>query len=252
MKRLLLATTAALALAAPAFAADLPAAMPTKAPAYVPAWSWSGFYIGGNLGGAWARASDTETATFPGGTIVTGTSETLTGVIGGGQIGYNWQTGAFVFGLEADIDGSSQNTTNSVTLPGGGTLSATDRVNAFGTVRGKLGWAADRWMFYVTGGLSWQNLSSNVSFTTPGGLMSGIGSGSTTRAGYAVGAGVATALWSNWFGGVEYLYLDTGSFNSFTSPTLVGALGPFPAGTVFTDSTRVQNNVVRAFLNYKF
>ncbi len=252
MKRLLLATTAAVALAAPALAADLPVAMPTKAPAYVPAWSWTGFYLGANLGGAWARASDTETATLGGAVIgVTQTSETLSGVIGGGQVGYNWQTGNFVFGLEADVDGSSQNATGSFALPTG-VISANDKITAFGTARGKLGWAADRWMFYVTGGFAWQSLSSNVTFTPTGGAVTGIGSNSTTRGGYAVGGGVAVALWGNWFGGAEYLYLDTGNWTTATSAPLGAALGPFPAGTVFTDSSRVQNNVVRAFLNYKF
>src|SRR5271166_3433873 len=105
MKRLLLASAAVAALAAPAFAADLPVAYPTKAPAYVAAYNWTGFYVGVNLGGAWARNTNTDTFFNAAGVPVgiNSSSSTNSGVIGGGQIGYNWQTGNLVFGLEADI-----------------------------------------------------------------------------------------------------------------------------------------------------
>lgn len=251
MKRFLLATTAALFCgAAPALAADL-SPMLTKAPAYAPAWTWTGGYFGVNLGGGWAKAGDTETATFPGGSFALSASETLTGVVGGFQMGYNWQLGNVVLGVEGDADGSGQSATANLVAPGG-TYTSSDRVYSFGTLRGKLGFAVDRWMIYGTGGLSWQNLGESTSFTGPGNTLTVIGNGETTRWGYAVGGGVAVALWGNFIGGAEYLYLDTGNFSPFYSPALPAAVGPFPAGSVATDTTRVQNSMVRAFVNYKF
>jgi len=254
MKRFLLASAAVAAVAAPAFAADLPAApYPMKGPAYVAAYNWTGFYLGVNLGGAWARNTFGETfftAANPALGANVGTS-TISGVIGGGQIGYNWQSGNLLFGLEADVDGSGQTGTlnSALTVPVNGiagTDSISSRVNAFGTARGRVGFAADRWLWYVTGGFAWQNVSFNETFTTAGTPV-GVNSASSTRAGYSVGGGVETALWGNWTGRVEYLYLDTGTW-SFTNAAV-------PAGPVFTGVTtsiRTQNNVVRAGLNFRF
>src|SRR4051794_11414727 len=105
------AAAAALLLATPAFAADLGARLPVKAPpAYVAAYSWTGFYLGVNIGGGFARAEDAGTV-FNGAGAAIGTfswSERLNGVIGGGQIGYNWQTGNLLFGVEGDFQGSGQ------------------------------------------------------------------------------------------------------------------------------------------------
>jgi outer membrane immunogenic protein len=257
MKRLLLASAAVAAFAAPAFAADLPAApyYPTKAPAYVAAYNWSGFYLGVNLGGGWARNTVGETfftgATTNGLNTATGT---INGVIGGGQIGYNWQSGNLLFGLEADVDGSGQSGTLNSALtvaPNGiaGADSISIRVNSFGTARGRVGFAADRWLWYVTGGFAWQNVSFGETFTPTGGTLVGVNGASSTRAGYSVGGGVETALWGNWTGRVEYLYLDTGTW-SFTNPA-VPQVAP-PGFTGATTSIRTQNNVVRAGLNFRF
>jgi outer membrane immunogenic protein len=253
MRRLLLASVAVAAMAAPAFAADLPPApyYPAKAPAYVATYNWTGFYLGANLGGAWARDSIGET--FSGGVangFNSGTN-TISGVIGGGQIGYNWQTGNLLFGLEADVDGSGQSGTLTSTLTAPvngitGTDSISSGVNAFGTARARVGFAADRWLWYVTGGFAWQNVSFSETFTTGAGTF-GANSGSSTRAGYAVGGGLETALWGNWTGRVEYLYLDTGTWS-----TTAAVPAAAPTFTGVTTSIRTQNNVVRAGLNYRF
>jgi outer membrane immunogenic protein len=250
MKRLLLAGVAVAAVAAPAFAADLPPApYPMKAPAYVAVYNWTGFYLGANLGGAWARETNTDTFFNAAGAQVgiNSSSATISGVIGGGQVGYNWQSGNLLLGLEADIDGSGQRGTNTfVLLNGLGTDSVANTVRAFGTARARVGFAADRWLWYVTGGFAWQDISFNDSFTTPGGALTGISSGSTTRGGYSVGGGVETALWGNWTGRVEYLYLDTGTWTTTTAVPLG------PGFTTVTNSVRTQNNVVRAGLNFRF
>jgi outer membrane immunogenic protein len=246
MKRLLLAGVAVAALAAPAFAADLPAATyPTKAPAYVAAYNWTGFYIGINLGGAWANVTNTDTFLPIG--AVDSASSTISGVIGGGQIGYNWQSGNLVFGLEADVDGSGQSGTNTSTVPGFGTDAVANTIRAFGTARARVGFAADRWLWYVTGGFAWQNVGFSDAFTTTTGALTGISSGSTTRAGYSVGGGIETALWDKWTGRVEYLYFDTGTWT--TTTTGLGAPLPF---TSVTNSLRTQDNIVRAALNFRF
>ncbi|MGP0092778.1 MAG: outer membrane protein [Xanthobacteraceae bacterium] len=248
MKRLLLAGVAVAALAAPAFAADLPVATyPTKAPAYVAAYNWTGFYIGVNLGGAWARETNTDTfTTSPTTSVITSPSSTISGVIGGGQIGYNWQSGNLVFGLEADVDGSGQSGTSTSTVAGFGTDAVASTIRAFGTARARVGFAADRWLWYVTGGFAWQDVGFSDAFTTTTGVLTGISNGSTTRAGYSVGGGIETALWGNWTGRVEYLYLDTGTWTTTTT-----GLAGLPFTTV-TNSIRTQNNVVRAGLNFRF
>jgi outer membrane immunogenic protein len=234
MKRLLLASAAAIALSAPALAADLGARMPVKAPAYVAAYNWTGFYLGVNLGGGWGTFDETVTSPF--GSVAT--SERMSGVIGGGQVGYNWQTGNLLFGLEADLQGSGEQ--GSITGTGGIiTVTTTDRLRWFGTGRGRVGYAADRWLFYVTGGGAWQNTSRDVTVTVAGiGGGTATASDSGTRFGWTLGGGVETALWANWTGGVEYLYIDTGN------QTITNA--------VATTSLRERNNIVRAKLNYRF
>jgi outer membrane immunogenic protein len=243
-----------------ALAADLAPRVYTKAPPPVAVYDWTGFYIGGNVGYSWGRSSTTQAfSDSVTGTVLSAapTKFDLNGVIGGGQLGYNWQAGNLVLGIEADVDGSGQSNSGTLFVVGcgatcPGSLASSERVSAFGTARGRVGFAVDRWMFYATGGLSWQSDATSYSFTTKGGAIVGIGSSSATRAGYAIGGGIETALSGNWTGGLEYLYLDTGSFNSNTTTIPAPGIGPFPALSVVTDSTRVQNNIVRARLNYRF
>jgi outer membrane immunogenic protein len=243
MKRLLLASAAVVALAAPAFAADLPA-YPTKAPA-VAAYNWTGLYVGINLGGTWSNVTNTDTFSPVG--AVNSASSTISGVIGGGQIGYNWQSGHVVFGLEADVDGSGQSGTSATLLPGFGTDAVANTIRGFGTARARVGFAADRWLWYVTGGFAWQNIGFSDAFTTTGGSVTGISSGSTTRTGYSVGGGIETALWDNWTGRVEYLHIDTGTWTTTTT-----GLGAPLAFTSVTNGVRTPDNIVRAGLNYRF
>ena len=110
MKRMLVGITAVTALlATSAFAADLPARTYTKAPVYFePVFNWTGFYVGGNIGYSWGRSSDTSALTNGAGTVLFASTDKtdLNGVVGGGQIGYNWQIQNWVFGLEADIQGT--------------------------------------------------------------------------------------------------------------------------------------------------
>ncbi len=257
MKKLLIGTAMLLAGVAGAAAADLPVyhkAPPAPPP---PVWTWTGFYVGVNLGGGWTNSSGSATLLTPGGAVigVSGTTGNVSGVVGGGQIGYNWQFNNFVLGVEWDIDGSGERTSATggcfgVVVPGGCTLNASAGVNWFSTLRGRAGFAVDRWLLYVTGGGAWQNVGASGSVTVPGGTF-GVFSNSTTRSGYSIGAGIEYAVWDHFILGAEYLYLNTGNWgNTF----VVGAGNPFgiPAGSIINTSVNNNNNVFRVRASYKF
>jgi len=239
----------ALTAATPVVAAD----MALKAPPPAPSAPWAGWYIGVNVGGSFGRATDTST--FAGGVPFSATSSRLDGVLGGGQIGYNLQSGSWVFGLETDIQGtgergsapSSLSVTAITTLPAPvtttGTLGDSEKLPWFGTARGRIGIAAiPGWLLYATGGLAYGQIDSDTTFTVAG--VSAINNFQRTRAGWTVGGGVEAWLGHNWTAKLEYLYLDFGSFsNTFT------AIAPF---TPITLTSHVTDNVVRVGLNYHF
>jgi outer membrane immunogenic protein len=211
------ATVVAIGLATAASAADMPARNYTKAPAYVnPGYNWTGFYLGVNAGGAWSKA---------------GTNfGDASGFVGGGQIGYNWQAmgSPLVLGLEADIQGTSLK--NSATV---GAVSAEAKVPAFGTVRGRIGYAWDRFMVYGTGG--WAYTDTKASATSPGFSASDSKWGS----GYTLGGGLEWAFAGPWSLKAEYLYVKARSVDL--------SLGGVPVST-----GDYHYNVVRAGLNYHF
>ena len=247
-----------------AFAADLPARTYTKAPVMVdPGYNWSGFYIGGNVGYSWGRSGDTTTYTNGAGTLFTtaGTSN-LNGVVGGGQIGYNWQMQNWVWGLEADIQGTGERGSRDITCPAGfGTCTPsppaalalpgpaipatlTQQIDWFGTVRARGGiLVSPRVLLYATGGLAYGNVNTSE-------VISGVGySSDDLRVGYTVGAGIEGAIGGNWTAKLEYLYVDLGrTSGSFATP--LAALG---GGTITSNfSSRITDNVLRVGVNYKF
>ncbi len=187
-------------------AADLPRAMPTKAPAYVPAaYNWTGFYAGLNGGYGWGRS---RWSSF-------GNSSDPSGGMVGGTFGYNWQAlgSPWVFGIEGDIDWSDmRGTFTNAACPAG----CETRNNWLGTVRGRVGYAWDRVMPYITGGLAVGDIEAN---------QAGFAKQGDTNAGWTVGAGVEAAIVGNWTAKVEYLHVDLGSTDCTTAcavPTRVG------------------------------
>jgi outer membrane immunogenic protein len=261
MNRLALAVVSLGALvAAPAFAADLtpPPVYKAPPPAVAPAPLWTGWYIGVNVGGSFGTAN--ETASFPP-TIVPPTSQfgsgssDLDGVIGGAQIGYNWQTGNWVLGVEADIQASSEQAstslvgTGTISIPGvalltsTGTLGITQKLDWFGTVRGRLGvTVGPNWLLYGTGGLAYGGVDTDTTLTV--GVLSAINNFNTTRAGWTAGGGIEGWFGQNWSAKLEYLYIDLGSFsNTFTG---VGVFTP----VVLT--SHVTDNIVRVGVDYHF
>lgn len=211
-----------------ALAADLPppAAPAYKAPPPIAVFDWTGFYIGVNVGYGWGSARLTA-----GG--VTG-SENLNGIVGGGQFGYNWQRGPWVFGLEVDGQGTDQKANFAATV-GAVTVTENDKLPWFFTARGRVGYTVTPMvMIYATGGAAIADFKSTIAAT-------GLGSATweITRAGWAAGAGIEGAINRNLSWKIEYLHLDTGTF----STTVFGIV---PANVRLTD------DIARGGLNWRF
>jgi len=215
-----------------AYAADLPVA---RAPAVVPpvvyappVYNWSGFYIGGNLGGGFANSSWSDP--FTGGHNTFDKS----GFIGGGQIGANWQINVLVLGIEGDFDWTG--------LKGSGHDSAGNTINTdtqwTSTVTGRIGAAFDRLLVYGKGGVAFAHDSDSLND-----IAGNTASASLTRTGWTAGAGLEYAFAPNWTAKVEYDYLGFGS-ETLNLPT--AAFSPY--------STNASLNVqeVKAGINFKF
>lgn len=205
MKRILRSTAAVAAVMGTigvADAADIArsAPPPVKAPAYVPpVYLWSGFYIGGNIGWGWTDGSGTFTTGGRSGPV----SGDGDGFLGGGQIGYNWQTGAFVFGVETDFQGSAGSGHFTANVPGN-LITGTAKTEWFGTIRGRLGYAVNNWLFYVTGGGAYAQ--NKVTATS---AVNGPFNASAVGWSYTVGAGVEAFVAPQWSVKGEYLYIGT-------------------------------------------
>jgi outer membrane immunogenic protein len=275
-----------------ASAADLPSRKAPLAVAPAPMLiNWSGFYVGLNAGGTFGGNNNVSTIGVPGAVIpvagaapiqaaavtsLTGTGSggnSKIGFIGGGQIGYNWQFGSMVAGIEADIQGIAANSsaTNIVGLApiaGAppfaylGSQTVTNQLDWLGTLRGRLGFlATPTWLLYGTGGLAYGGVRSTSSvFQTitpsPGAFFGGVGSmaSSSTRVGWTIGAGAEWMFAPNWSAKLEYLYYDLGSY-TYNSPAVEGSpAAGFPVVSADFVQTRVRNNghIVRMGLNYHF
>ena len=206
-KGFLIATSAGFAAAAMpgAQAAD----MPIKAPRYVePAANWSGLYIGAHAGAAWQRSDvTTNTGFFAPYTFIPNPNASIskTGFIGGGQIGYNWQRGNFVFGVEGDISALSGRA--SADVGGYFELTYSSKIRWLSTVRGRFGLAVGDTMAYMTAGVAFGGVKNSVAFTGE----SPSYSNSKTKTGWTVGGGVEHMLNRNWTIGLEGLFVDLGS-----------------------------------------
>jgi outer membrane immunogenic protein len=205
MRRVLLASIGLTALLiGSASAADLPRQqqMVTKAPVYAaPIYNWTGLYVGINGGYAFSDAS---------------------GGLVGGTIGYNWQQGNIVFGVEGDLNWTNLDTDTTLNTVTNSWL---------GTARARVGVAMDRFMPYITGGAAFGNIDVAAS--------PGFAGSDDTKVGWTVGAGVEFALGGNWTAKAEYLYVDLGSADC-------------GAGCPANTDTSLTSNIVRAGLNYRF
>ena len=219
MNRLLIAA-ALLSVATAASAADIPARPYTKAPPPLvsPAYNWSGFYIGAMGGYGW------DSGDFSGG-------------FGGGTIGYNWQFpgSQFVFGIEVDAAGGSIK--DSLTEDIGGGVLATEeiKINSFGSVTGRAGFAWDAALIYAKGGFAWANRKDSISVPAIGVTISD----SQFHTGYTIGGGLEYLFTPSWSAKAEYMYtsLSGETYN----------LGGFPL-----DSGTIDFHTIKVGVNYHF
>lgn len=237
VRKLLVGGAAAVSLLAalPAAAADV-AAGATLDVAPVPAFTWGGLYIGAHLGGAWSEYH--YDIYLPAPTLFGRlTSNRTSSVIGGGQIGYNWQFGRFVFGIEGDLSGKSLKAGDSLAVLGAPALSAGGDTRWQGSVRARSGVAFGRFLLYGTGG--WTVSDTTVTICNP----FGCGSNAQALDGYTVGGGGEFALTNNVSLGVEYRYSELSRAN-------------FDLGTAFgapvTADASLKEHQVTGRLNFKF
>jgi outer membrane immunogenic protein len=198
MRKILLTSVAVIATSASAFAADLPSRRQAPPP-YLPPppiFTWTGIYVGGQIGYEFGRDN-----AFAPNVFGSATSSSPNGVVGGAHIGYNYQINQFVVGIEGDVNGSSYSG-NSSTAFFANTVSTKTPID--GSVRGRVGVAFDRALFYATGGAAFADIKD--SYTGPFGS-SQISNG---RVGWTVGGGVEYAITNNWSVRGEYRYTDYG------------------------------------------
>jgi outer membrane immunogenic protein len=215
MRYLLGIAAVLLTLAGSAQAADMPIKGHRPIISY---YNWTGFYAGINAGYGFGSSTWSAPAASP----------KPKGFLAGGTLGYNWQSGAIVYGIEGDFDWS--NVKDSVSC-GVGTTCETSS-NWLATIRGRVGYAFDRWLPYITAGGAYGNVKAT---TTTGAVSTSASSG---QFGWTAGAGLEYAFMGNWTAKLEYLYVDLGSFNAAVAPAV--------------NNVSFKENIVRAGLNYKF
>jgi outer membrane immunogenic protein len=238
MKRLLLASVAATALLGGSVnAADLarPAPVYAPRPVLVPLFTWTGCYVGGNVGGIWANNDWDDRIVGDFGT------NTASGAIGGVQGGCNYQVGAWVFGVEGDYDWTNANNgTANVIFP---LVNDQTQIRSLASVTGRVGYSWDRFLGYVKGGGAW--LQSNENIQVAG---FNVATASTTNTGWTIGVGGEYAF-LNWLTGfVEYDYYNFNNNNSNTLLCVAAACGVGFGNVGVTTNV----NVVKAGLNFKF
>jgi outer membrane immunogenic protein len=252
-------------------AADLPTRKEAPAPAvYVPPpFTWTGFYLGLNAGGIWGTGNKQATLYNPYGVALLNNisygglgGNNLSGFIGGGQAGYNYQSGAAVFGVEADFDWTGLSKSRNVVGANffdfnGNTdwFSAHSHASMdwLGTLRGRVGFVAtpdNRLMFYGTGGLAYGGGSGNISVYDANNGWAWAGSKSDTRWGWTIGLGTEYAITNNITIKGEYLYYNLGTTNEVAVPNVLTA-NVFP-NTTLAGKVTYEGSIFRVGANYKF
>lgn len=254
MRKLLLVSVALALMEIPALAADLSLKAP-RPPA--PVWSWTGFYLGGHLGGAWATSNWFEDFSQDGdGSLAPvgfqDASIKSAGLIGGGQIGFDYQTGWAVFGIQADADLANNKATQGtcfvpVVVIDGLPNSCTSALHSMDTITGRVGATFDRTLLYALGGLAWEHeqLSETCMGCSAAGSVDRFNT-TTTRDGWTMGAGLEYAFAAHWSAFLQYNYL------AFGTRDLLFAVVSSTATTPFSEDIRDHINVVKAGINYRF
>ena len=278
MKKLLLSATMLSTLSLSAFAADLPSRKqePIAPMAAAPIFTWTGFYAGANVGYGHLQTSTNHNAAGSGsgssgsppasgsgsGTSLGKTQHSANGVLGGLQFGYNYQFGSFVAGLEADIALASIRSSSSVqgaaqsSSSGAGpattNLTSSDTMSSLGTVRGRLGFAVDKSLFYVTGGFAYARVHNSLSFNLTQSPIYDVGvtaNSDTWKTGWTLGAGMEYALSAKWSVKAEALYFDLGK-QKFDVSTTKAISGIGTAG--LAGNWQNSGVIARVGINYRF
>jgi len=270
MKATLLMGAALSLLAIPAFGADLEPEMQVKAPPVPPPFTWTGCYGGAHVGGGWASKSLTDPVQLvqdsfsaaPVTTGVTAVSFSPMGFVGGGQIGCDYQFApTWVVGIEGAASGSTLKGSTTVGLPlglPGEAASVSGAMDLVPSVTARIGYAADRWLFYLKGGVAWEgsNFSVGNSINVAGTTLLVNASGSGTQTGGLLGMGVEYAFLPNWSAKLEYDYIDFGT-RSFSAS--IGTNAAFAAtglaalsGAQVPVSITENEHLIKAGVNYRF
>lgn len=244
-----------------AYAADLPTKAPVKADPLV---QWAGFYVGAHAGYAWGTANFNTTVGPPaacGGSPINCTAIEAVenqalrpnGFAGGILAGYNFQNGKLVYGLEADITGltGSASRTQTALFPVGGccfTISQKVSADWMATLRPRVGYAFDRALVYVTGGLAVAQLKYIEQATDTAGDIENTNI-SKVKAGYALGAGLEYALTDRWSLRAEYLYTNFGRMSADTQ-AFITYVAPTPL--IYSHRVDFSYSTARAALTYRF
>jgi outer membrane immunogenic protein len=196
--------------------------------------NWTGWYLGGNIGSGTGRDRSSLVAAP---LVNEQFNLAPDGINGGVQLGYNWQAANWVYGIETDIQASSQRDNKTSVLLGTAAYDA--KLPWFGTVRGRVGYSVGQSLFYATGGYAYGGVKTKI---TAGGVTNSL---SKTMDGYAVGGGIETPFkllglfGPQWTSKTEYLYVDLGSSSDLIAPGV-------------TSTTKVTEHVFRTGLNYHF
>jgi outer membrane immunogenic protein len=257
MKTAICAAAAAIALmGTPVLAADVAvrAAPPAPAPVPYPANNWTGFYVGGEIGGGWGSSTATVVTNF-GSSFPPGTLETPVdyhGFLGGFYGGYNYQINQFVIGVDADGTWADLNgSATQVSAITGDISNRNSTVNWIATATGRLGWAWANWLFFAKGGWAWAGVEGNSTTTTPGGVVASTFTTQDTRQGWTVGGGIEWGVSEHVSFKLEYDYVkfDTANFDAtgdfFT-------LHPPLSGVSVARSATSNLNMVKGGIAYRF
>ncbi|MET4041207.1 outer membrane protein [Bradyrhizobium sp. RT6a] len=269
MKKFLLAVAAVVLGSASVQAADL-AANYTKAPMMATAYNWTGFYVGGNVGGQWGSADPTtstiwtptgyfDPSSVPAINTVGAQRVNSSSVTGGFTAGYNWQVNHAVLGLEGDINyfgfkgGASGSALYPCCAPTGFTVSSSVSADWLATIRGRIGFlAAPTWLLYATGGAAIAEVKGNFIFTDTFSAASESAAIRDTRLGWTAGVGTEYAFGGGWSLKAEYLYVDLGRASATSTNLTSFAGGTANPSNVYTHSVDLKSNIVRVGVNYKF
>jgi outer membrane immunogenic protein len=249
--------------------------MPMKDPAYIAPFSWTGFYVGGNVGGGWSSGWNSAADPLPDPTFFNASplsfSNKASGIIGGGQIGYNWQfTPNWLVGIETDFQGANLKAgstigpipafPNASVFHAGSSSFMNRELDWFGTVRGRFGLTFDRWLVYGTGGFAYGEVkySADTNYPiastaeNPNFVLGFPVSFSDTRPGWTVGGGAEYALpgtYGNWTIRGEYLFVSLTGGDSVTSSGVPSQPPPTAYGYSWN---KTDFQIARFGLNYKF